>query len=261
VRLASNLVAKRTGSLRDVGGDGGRVACAAVSRTYDCTNSAERARGIAAAVRAVKRGKLVVLPTDTVYGIGCDAFTNDAVAALQEAKGRGPAKPPPVMVGGPSTLPGISAQSGGLVKQLTDAFWPGALTIVCREQPSLRWNLGDTNGTVAVRMPLHPVAIEVLRETGPMAVSSANVTGSPPARSAAEAREQLGESVAVYLESFPTSDIVPSTIVDVSGDKPRVLREGAVSLEELRKIVPSVIGPDGSTAPTDTEPADAEQAG
>jgi L-threonylcarbamoyladenylate synthase len=218
-----------------------------VSRTYDCTDPAERARGIAAAVRAVKRGKLVVLPTDTVYGIGCDAFNAAAVSGLQEAKGRGPAKPPPVLVGGPATLPGISAQSGGIVKKLTDAFWPGALTIVCREQPSLTWELGDAAGTVAVRMPLHPVAIEILRETGPMAVSSANITGSPPARTAAEAREQLGEKVAVYLESFPTEDSVPSTIVDVTGETPRVLREGAVSIEVLREVVPSLAEPQAAS--------------
>lgn len=213
-----------------------------MSRTFDCNNPGERSRGISAAVRAVRRGKLVVLPTDTVYGIGCDAFNQDAVAALQSAKGRGSNKPPPVLVGSTATLPGISAQSGGLVKKLTEAFWPGGLTIVCREQPSLKWNLGDTFGTVAVRMPLHPVAIEVLKQTGPMAVSSANVTGKPPSRTAAEAKEQLGESVAVYLESFPSEDLVPSTIVDVTADPPRVLREGAVSLETLREVVPAVIG-------------------
>lgn len=213
-----------------------------VSRTFDCNDPGERSRGITAAVRAVQRGKLVVVPTDTVYGIGCDAFNQDAVAALQNAKGRGSNKPPPVLVGSTATLPGISAQSGGVVKKLTEAFWPGGLTIVCREQPSLNWNLGDAVGTVAVRMPLHPVAIEVLRQTGPMAVSSANVTGQPSAQTAAEAKEQLGESVAVYLESFPSEDAVASTIVDVTVDPPRVLRDGAVSLETLREVVPAVLG-------------------
>ena len=213
-----------------------------VSRTFDCNDPGERARGITAAVRAVQRGKLVVLPTDTVYGLGCDAFSHNAVAALQDAKGRGSSKPPPVLVGSPSTLPGISAQSGGVVKKLTEAFWPGGLTIVCREQPSLKWNLGDEVGTVAVRMPLHPVAIEVLNQTGPMAVSSANFTGKPPARTAAEAQEQLGESVAVYLESFPSEDLVASTIVDVTVEPPRVLRDGAVSLDMLREVLPSIVG-------------------
>lgn len=213
-----------------------------MSRTYDCTDPGQRTRGITAAVRAVKRGKLVVIPTDTVYGIGCDAFSESAVNALLAAKGRGPDMPVPVLVGSPSTLPGISAQSGGMVKRLTEAFWPGALTLVCTQQPSLQWNLGNTRGTVAVRMPLHPVAIEVLRETGPMAVSSANRSGQPPARTGEQARQQLGDSVAIYLDSFPTDDDVPSTIVDVTGEVPRVLREGAISLDTLREVLPDTAG-------------------
>lgn len=211
-----------------------------MSRTYDCTDPTQRSRGISAAVRMVKRGKLVVLPTDTVYGIGCDAFSPEAVNTLLAVKGRGPDMPVPVLVGSPSTLPGISTQSGGIVKRLTDAFWPGGLTVVCTQQPSLHWNLGNTAGTVAVRMPLHPVAIEVLRQTGPMAVSSANRTGQPPACSGEQARAQLGDEVAVYLDSFPTEDDVASTIVDVTGKAPRVLREGAVPIETLREVVPEI---------------------
>jgi L-threonylcarbamoyladenylate synthase len=209
-----------------------------VSRSYDCTNPAERARGIEAAVRAVRRGRLVVLPTDTVYGIGCDAFSSDAVAALLAAKGRGRNMPVPVLVGSPTTLAGISAQSGGVVADLVEAFWPGGLTLVCREQRSLDWDLGDARGTVAVRMPLHPVAIEVLRETGPMAVSSANRSGQPPARSGEQAREQLGDAVAIYLDSYPTEDDVPSTIVDVTGPVPQVLRVGAIPLELIQEVAP-----------------------
>jgi L-threonylcarbamoyladenylate synthase len=209
-----------------------------VSRTYDCNNPAQRPRGISAAIRAVRQGKLVVLPTDTVYGIGCDAFNSDAVSALLDAKGRGRDMPVPVLVGSPDTLAGVSAQSGGFVDKLVEAFWPGGLTVVCRQQPSLRWDLGDTDGTVAVRMPLHPVAIEVLRETGPMAVSSANRSGQAPARTGDQARDQLGDAVAVYLDSHPTEDDMPSTIVDVTGEVPRVLRAGAVSLESLQEVVP-----------------------
>jgi L-threonylcarbamoyladenylate synthase len=209
-----------------------------VSRSYDCTDPAERARGIEAAVRAVRRGRLVVLPTDTVYGIGCDAFSSDAVAALLAAKGRGRNMPVPVLVGSPTTLAGISAQSGGVVADLVEAFWPGGLTLVCREQRSLDWDLGDARGTVAVRMPLHPVAIEVLRETGPMAVSSANRSGQPPARSGEQAREQLGDAVAIYLDSYPTEDDVPSTIVDVTGPVPQVLRVGAIPLELIQEVAP-----------------------
>ena len=214
-----------------------------MSRTYDCTDPAQRSRGIAAAVRAVRRGKLVVLPTDTVYGVGCDAFNETAVNLLLAAKGRGPDMPVPVLVASPGMLAGISAQAGGLVKKLTEAFWPGALTIVCEQQPTLKWNLGNTSGTVAVRMPLHPIAIELIRETGPMGVSSANRTGQAPARSGPQAREQLGDAVSVYLDSFPTEDDVPSTIVNVTGEVPTVLREGAITLDELREVVPETAAP------------------
>ena len=212
-----------------------------MTTTYDCNDPDQRRRGIAAAVRAVRRGALVVLPTDTVYGLGCDAFNPEAVTALLAAKGRGRDLPVPVLVGSLATLTGVSAQTGGVVSDLVEAFWPGGLTLVCRQQPSLHWDLGDAGGTVAVRMPLHPVAIEVLRETGPMAVSSANRSGQPPARSGGQARDQLGEAVAVYLDSDPTDDDVPSTIVDVTGPVPRVLRAGAVSLELLREVAPTTV--------------------
>ncbi|HEU0214122.1 MAG TPA: L-threonylcarbamoyladenylate synthase [Jiangellaceae bacterium] len=217
-----------------------------MSTTYDCNDPDQRRRGVAAAIRAVRRGALVVLPTDTVYGLGCDAFSPEAVTALLAAKGRGRNVPVPVLVGSLSTLSGVSAQTGGVVSDLVEAFWPGGLTLVCRQQPSLHWDLGDAGGTVAVRMPLHPVAIEVLRETGPMAVSSANRSGQPPARSGGQARDQLGEAVAVYLDSDPTDDDVPSTIVDVTGPVPRVLRAGAVSLELLREVAPTTVSAESS---------------
>jgi tRNA threonylcarbamoyl adenosine modification protein (Sua5/YciO/YrdC/YwlC family) len=210
---------------------------------YDCRSLADRDAGIAAAVEAVKNGELVVLPTDTVYGIGADAFTPYAVKALLDAKGRTPQMPPPVLVGSRHTLDGLVISLPAVARDLVDAFWPGALTVVLEHAPSLQWDLGDTAGTVAVRMPLHPVALEVLRETGPMAVSSANKTGQPPAVTAEEAREQLGYAVRVYLEAGPCPDPVPSTIVDVTGDVPRVLRDGAIPLEKLREVVPDVEGP------------------
>lgn len=212
---------------------------AAVTPLYDCSDDEKRIRGLGAARRAVAAGKLVVLPTDTVYGLGADAFTPTAVTALLAAKGRGRDMPVPVLLGTPETLAGIAITTP-TTQALAEAFWPGGLTLVCREQPSLQWDLGDTGGTVAVRMPSHDIALELLRETGPLAVSSANVSGQPPARSAAEAREQLGDAVAVYLEAGPTKDDVPSTIVDVSGETPRVLRAGALSADELREVAPDL---------------------
>ncbi|MEH1101486.1 L-threonylcarbamoyladenylate synthase [Micromonospora sp. CPCC 205561] len=207
---------------------------------YDCRSPADRDRGIAAAIEAVKNGELVVLPTDTVYGVGADAFTPYAVKALLDAKG-GHQVPPPVLIGSRHTLDGLVYSLPQAARDLVEAFWPGALTIIVTHSPSLRWDLGDSSGTVAVRMPLHPVALEVLRETGPMAVASANKTGQPAALTAEEARDQLAYSVRAYLEAGPCPDPVPSTIVDLTGDRPRVLRQGAVGLEKLRDVVPDIL--------------------
>jgi L-threonylcarbamoyladenylate synthase len=211
-----------------------------VTRTYDCRDHAEREQGIAAAIDAVRRGDLVVLPTDTVYGLGADAFSPTAVQTLLAAKRRGRDMPVPVLVGSWHTIDGLVSNVKPSVRQLVEAFWPGGLTLVVEHAPSLAWDLGDTDGTVAVRMPLHPVALEVLNATGPMAVSSANVSGEPPATTADAARDQLGWLVEVYLEAGECGDPVASTIVDVTGEVPRVLRAGAVSLDELREVLPEI---------------------
>jgi L-threonylcarbamoyladenylate synthase len=205
-------------------------------RRFDMSDASERSTGLERAADAVRRGELVVLPTDTVYGLGTDAFSPDAVAGLLAAKGRGRDLPVPVLVGSPRTLDGIATQISPAARSLVEAFWPGGLTLVAKVQPTLQWDLGETGGTVAVRMPLHLVAIELLQETGPMAVSSANKSGHPPATTADEAIEQLGEAVSVYLDGGPAGEPVPSTIVDVSGPVPRLLRVGAVSQEALREV-------------------------
>jgi L-threonylcarbamoyladenylate synthase len=207
-----------------------------MSAEYDCADAQQREAGISAAVTTVRAGGLVVLPTDTVYGIGGDAFSADAVSGLLAAKGRGRNMPPPVLVGSVRAASALAESLGAFGQDLIDEFWPGPLTLVFRAAPTLRWDLGETNGTVAIRMPLHPVALELLRRTGPLAVSSANTTGSPAATTAAEARAQLGESVDVYLDGGPCADNVPSTIVDLTGSMPRVLRAGAVSVDQLRKV-------------------------
>jgi L-threonylcarbamoyladenylate synthase len=207
---------------------------------YDCRTVADRDRGIAAAVEAVKSGELAVFPTDTVYGVGADAFTAHAVNALQNARGTD-RRVPPVLVGSRHTLDGLVYSLPKAARELADAFWPGALTIVVEHSPSLQWDLGDTGGVVAVRMPLHPVALEVLREVGPMAVTTANRIGQPAPTTAEEARDQLEYAVRVYLEAGPAADPAPSTIVDVTGDEPRVLREGAVPFEKLREVVPGIL--------------------
>ncbi|EIV95811.1 L-threonylcarbamoyladenylate synthase [Frankia sp. QA3] len=212
---------------------------------FDCSDEAERARGLDAAVAAVSRGGLVVLPTDTLYGLGADAFDRDAVASLLAAKGRGRNMPVPVLVGSWRTLDGLIDRMTPQVKDLISAFWPGGLTLVVRQAGSLRWDLGEGRGTVAVRMPLHPVAIELLGRTGPMAVSSANISGQPPATTADEAVDQLGGAAEVYLDGGPCPAAVPSTIVDCTGEVPVVVRSGAVGLDALREVLPLVREPAG----------------
>ncbi|MFC0863019.1 L-threonylcarbamoyladenylate synthase [Sphaerimonospora cavernae] len=208
-----------------------------MSRRYDCVEKAGRAEGVAAAKTAVGNGDLVVIPTDTVYGIGCDAFVHAAVNDLLEAKGRGRDMPVPVLVGTVKAANALVESLGMYGQDLMDAFWPGPLTLILRANRSLSWDLGDTKGTVAVRMPLHQIALDLLKETGPMAVSSANRSGMPPATTVEQAEEQLGDSVSVYLDGGPCDENVPSTIVDLTTAVPRVLRKGAIPIEKIRPVV------------------------
>jgi len=213
------------------------VVFGAVSTVYDCALPDSRIAGLAAAAAAVRAGRLVVLPTDTVYGIGCDAFSPTAVQGLMDARGRGRDMPVPVLVGSWSTVDGLLLGVPTRARSLIEAFWPGGLSLVLFYAPSLNWDLGDSRGTVMLRMPLHPVALELLREVGPMAVSMANRPGSPAAVSAAAARDLFGESVAVYLDGGSMGESVTSTIVDLTGEEPKVLREGAVAITEVAEVL------------------------
>lgn len=208
-----------------------------MTELFDCAEPDQRASGIAAAISALKSGRLVVLPTDTVYGIGADAFNSEAVAALLAAKGRGRDMPVPVLVGSWHTIDGLVYAVPNSARELIHAFWPGALSLVVRQAPSLQWDLGDAHGTVMLRMPLHPVAIELLREVGPMAVSSANISGQPAAVDAAGARTQLGDLVDVYLDAGPSEQQAASTIVDLTGVHPRILRTGPIGAEAVAEVL------------------------
>lgn len=242
-----------------------------MSTVYDCADADSRTAGLAAARSALKSGRLVVLPTDTLYGVAADAFDGDAVAALLRAKRRGRDMPVPVLVGSWHTIDGLVFSVRPEARELIKAFWPGALSLVVPQAPSLAWDLGDTRGTVMLRMPLHPVALELLGEVGPLAVSSANVSGSTPARTAAEARTQLGEDVTVYLDGGPAGraggasgatgnalgasgatrnalgasgaagNAMASTIIDLTTDTPRILREGAISANEIAEVLGAAV--------------------
>ena len=208
-----------------------------MSDRYPTGTEEEREEAVEAATLAIQRGELIGLPTDTVYGIGADAFDPAAVRALLLAKGRGREMPPPVLVSAATTLDALATRVPGYARALVEEFWPGPLTVVCHQQSSLRWDLGDTRGTVAVRMPDHEVAREILERTGPLAVSSANKTGLPAATDADGAEKMLGEDVAVIVDGGEAPGGEASTIVDCTGDQGRVLRRGALSVEQLNAVL------------------------
>lgn len=222
-------------------------------RLVDCVDDAAREASLARAAEVVRAGKVVVLPTDTVYGVGADAFDVVAVAMVLAAKHRGREMPPPVLVPNPRTVDGLATDVPMYARILMRQFWPGPLTLVVRAQPSLQWDLGETNGTVALRMPDDEIALELLAEVGPMAVTSANVTGHPAATTAQEALDQLGGAVAAYLDGGPRTGGAPSTILDCTGEEPVVLRLGALSAEEIRAVL-------GTTVLHDSPPAAQEGA-
>jgi tRNA threonylcarbamoyl adenosine modification protein (Sua5/YciO/YrdC/YwlC family) len=197
----------------------------------------EREAALSSATVAVQKGQLVVLPTDTVYGIGADAFDPMAVKELLAAKGRGREMPPPVLVSATTTLDALATKVPDYARRLVEEFWPGPLTLVCTQQSSLQWDLGETRGTVAVRMPDHELALALLERTGPMAVSSANKTGEPAAEDADAAERMLGEDVEIILDGGPVTGGLASTILDVTGERPRVLRLGALSVESLNEVL------------------------
>ena len=208
-----------------------------MSDRFSTSTEDDREAALAAASRAVQRGELVVLPTDTVYGVGADAFDPAAVRSLLAAKGRGREMPPPVLISAATTLDALAVDIPGYARSLVDEFWPGPLTLVCTQQVSLQWDLGDSRGTVAVRMPDHEIALELLERTGPLAVSSANLTGRPAATDADQAEEMLGEHVAVVVDGGATPGSQASTIVDVTGSQGRILRKGALSLDQLNEVL------------------------
>ena len=218
-----------------------------MSERFDFTGD-ELAPAYRAAVDAIEAGDLVVFPTDTVYGLAADAFKADAVQRLLDAKGRGRDVPPPVLISVVESLDALATDVPDNGRKLCEEFWPGPLTVICHAQTSLMWDLGETQGTVALRVPDHENTRELLSRTGPLAVSAANRSGRPAALDVYDAEEQLGDSVAVYLDGGEATAGEPSTIVDLTTDTPRVVRVGAISLDQLRAIVPEVVAESGDSA-------------
>jgi len=231
-----------------------------MERIYDCSVDTDLLTGMRLAKASLGRHELVVLPTDTVYGIGCDAFSAKGVAALLAAKGRGRQSPPPVLIPNIATMRALAEVVPVAALALANTFWPGALTMILRSQPSLTWDLGETKGTVALRMPDHKIALALLEEVGPLAVSSANLTGEPAAVTCAQAENYLGKSVKVYLDGGPSPKGEASTIVDLTDlryetdakgnqvevGKIRIVRKGALSTAKIRSVVGDLLESDAS---------------
>jgi L-threonylcarbamoyladenylate synthase len=232
-----------------------------VSYPFDCADPAGRGRGLEAAVAALQNGQLVVLPVESAYGVACDAFSVTGVADLLDLKGDPARRPPAVLVPDVRTLDGLASDVPDATRALAEAFWPGLLTLVCTAQATLRWDLGDNRGTVSLRMPVHPLALELLTQTGPLALTTAAPTGHPAPRDCQGALDFVGDAADIYLDAGPAPWTVASTVVDGRTEVPRVVRLGAVTAAELRSVVPDVVVPPAPEGVPGSRPAGAEVAG
>jgi len=223
--------------------------------TFDCSVDTDLLTGMRLAKVSLARHELVVVPTDTVYGLAADAFSARGVAALLAAKGRDRQAPPPVLIANQRTMTALAEFVPQIATKLATAFWPGALTMILKAQPSLHWDLGETKGTVALRVPDHKIALALLEEVGPLAVSSANLTGQPAATTCQQAVDYLGDKVPVYLDGGPSPKAQASTILDLTqitetygtdgqvtvAGQIRVVRQGAISLDQIKLIAGSLL--------------------
>jgi tRNA threonylcarbamoyl adenosine modification protein (Sua5/YciO/YrdC/YwlC family) len=222
-----------------------------MEKIFDCSVDTDLLTGMRIAKASLGRTELAVIPTDTVYGIAANAFSPEAVKALLDAKGRGRQSPPPVLVSGIQQARALVELFPEAAVKLAETFWPGPLTMIFKAQSSLDWDLGETKGTVALRVPDHKIALALIEETGPLAVSSANLTGQPAATTCQQAYDYLKDSVNVYLDAGTSPKGEASTILDmtdlvdsydeagnhsVSG-KVRVIRRGALSEAKIRSVI------------------------
>ena len=216
------------------------------------------------ALDALRAGELVVLPTDTVYAVVADAFDSQATERLRTAKRRDRTQPFSVVIRSPRQVTGMVSEVPETAERLMAAYWPGPLTVVFRAVDGLTWDLGETRGTVGLRMPVDDLCLALIAEIGPLACTGANRGGATLGTTADEVRDQLGTDVAVYVDGGPRAG-PPSTIVDVTGTRLRVLRRGAVRADHIRKVAngvlpwgqqPSVDAPKGDDRKVGSEPAD-----
>jgi L-threonylcarbamoyladenylate synthase len=190
---------------------------------------------VEAALRVLRAGGLVAFPTDTVYGVGALAFDQDTVQSIYVAKDRPDDKAIPILLGDAIDLPTVALELTDTARRLAEHFWPGPLTIVVRKQPALPAAVSSSD-TIGVRVPDHELARQLLRAAGPMAVTSANLSTHPSPRTAHDVVQQLYGRISLVLDGGTTPGGVPSTVLDCTADEPRVLRQGPISLEEIRRF-------------------------
>ena len=197
----------------------------------------DREGALEAAAKELQAGGIVVFPTDTVYGVGGDAFNQFATAKIFDVKRRPRVMPLPVLVSRPRQAWALCSDVPQTAADLVAAFWPGALTLILPEADGLSLDLGETKGRIAVRMPAHDDLLELIAMVGPLAATSANLSGSPTPSTVEEIARELGDEVGLYLDGGPARADVPSTIVDLTRRRPKIVREGAV----LRTTIEDVL--------------------
>jgi tRNA threonylcarbamoyl adenosine modification protein (Sua5/YciO/YrdC/YwlC family) len=208
-----------------------------MQKIFDCSVDTDLLTGMRLAKVSLGRTELAVIPTDTVYGIAANAFSAEAVQSLLNAKGRDRQSPPPVLIANLNMARALVESLPDAAIKLAETFWPGALTMILRAQPSLQWDLGETRGTVALRVPDHKIALALIEETGPLAVSSANLTGQPAATTCKQAFDYLDKSVAVFLDGGPSPKGEASTIIDMTSLADSYDTEGNLNTTGVIKIV------------------------
>ncbi|MFA9445034.1 L-threonylcarbamoyladenylate synthase [Egicoccus sp. AB-alg6-2] len=218
----------------------------------DVTGDA-REEAVLRATEVLRRGELVVLPTDTFYGVAADAFNAQGTGRLFAAREQPRRVPLSVLVRSPKQLAGLTTIVPEAAERLVAAYWPGPLTIVLHAEPNLRWELGRTEGTVAVRMPLDDLALAVVRAVGPVASTAASRRGGPAPTTAEAARDQLGEAVELYLDDGARPGRSASTVVDLTRRQPHVLRDGPLDSAEVLKVARGELDPFAATMPDDRD--------
>ncbi|MGH2784991.1 MAG: L-threonylcarbamoyladenylate synthase [Actinomycetota bacterium] len=199
--------------------------------------AADREAALEAAAKELDAGGAVVFPTDTVYGIGADAFNPEATRRVFEAKQRPRSMPLPVLVARPRQAWALCSDVPRSAQVLVAAFWPGPLTLILPEAEGLSWELGETRGGVAVRMPAHDDLLDLILMIGPLAATSANVSGRPTPPTVEAVAAELGGAVSLYVDGGPAASDVPSTIVDLTGWRTKVTREGPISKQAIEEAL------------------------